>query len=59
MEIFTYKGISAGKYIEGELEALNLDEASHVLKEKKIIISESYTLNCLATASNYSARCDK
>tara|TARA_B100001765_G_C19480930_1_gene328786 strand:+ start:79 stop:1311 length:1233 start_codon:yes stop_codon:yes gene_type:complete len=39
MEIFTYKGISAGKYIEGELEALNLDEASHVLKEKKIIIT--------------------
>ena len=39
MEIFTYKGISAGKYVEGELEALNLDEASHVLKEKKIIIT--------------------
>ena len=39
MELFTYKGISAGKYVEGELEALNLDEASHVLKEKKIIIT--------------------
>ena len=39
MEIFTYKGISAGKYVEGELEALNLDEASHLLKEKKIIIT--------------------
>jgi type IV pilus assembly protein PilC len=39
MELFTYKGISAGKYVEGELEALNLDEASHLLKEKKIIIT--------------------
>ena len=39
MELFTYKGISAGKYIDGELEALNLDEASHLLKEKKIIIT--------------------
>ena len=39
MELFTYKGISAGKYIEGEIEALNQDEASHKLKEQKIIIT--------------------
>ncbi len=39
MEAYTYKGISAGKYIEGEIEALNQDEASHKLKEKKIIIT--------------------
>ena len=39
MEVFTYKGISAGKYIEGEIEALNQDEASHKLKEQKIIIT--------------------
>ena len=39
MEAFTYKGISEGKYIEGDIEALNLDEASHLLKEKKIIIT--------------------
>ena len=39
MESYTYKGISAGKYIEGEIEALNKDEASHKLKEKKIIIT--------------------
>ena len=39
METFTYKGISAGKYIEGEIEALNQDEASHKLKEQKIIIT--------------------
>ena len=39
MESFSYKGISEGKYIEGEVEALNLDEASHKLKEKKIIIT--------------------
>ena len=39
MEVYTYKGISAGKYIEGEVEALNQDEASHKLKEQKIIIT--------------------
>ncbi len=36
METFTYKGISEGKYIEGDIEAINLDEDSHLLKEKKI-----------------------
>ena len=39
MEAFTYKGISDGKYVEGDIEAINLDEASHLLKEKKIIIT--------------------
>jgi len=39
MESFTYKGISEGKYAEGEIEALNQDEASHKLKEQKIIIT--------------------
>jgi type IV pilus assembly protein PilC len=38
MEVYTYKGISSGKYVEGEVEALNQDEASHKLKEQKIII---------------------
>ena len=39
MEIYTYKGISDGKYVEGDIEALNLDEASHKLKEQKVIIT--------------------
>ena len=39
MEAFTYKGIADGKYVEGDIEAINLDEASHLLKEKKIIIT--------------------
>ena len=39
MEAFAYKGISAGKYVEGEIEALNQEEASHKLKEQKIIIT--------------------
>ena len=39
MEAFTYKGISEGKYVDGEIEALNLDEASDKLKEQKIIIT--------------------
>ena len=39
MEFYTYKGISAGKYIEGEIEALNQEEASHKLKNDKVIIT--------------------
>ena len=39
MELFTYKGIAAGKYVEGQIEALNQEEASHKLKEQKIIIT--------------------
>ena len=35
-ETFTYKGISAGKYIEGEIEAINQEEASFKLKEQKM-----------------------
>ena len=38
-ESYTYKGISAGKYVEGEIEAINQEEASFKLKEKKIIIT--------------------
>ena len=38
-ETYTYKGISAGKYVEGEIEALNQDEASFKLKEQKVIIT--------------------
>ena len=39
MEAYTYKGISQGKYVEGEIEALNQDEASFKLKEQQIIIT--------------------
>ena len=39
MEAYAYKGISDGKYVDGEIEALNVDEASHKLKEQKIIIT--------------------
>ena len=39
MEAFTYKGITDGKYVEGDIEALNIDDASFLLKEKKIIIT--------------------
>jgi type IV pilus assembly protein PilC len=38
-ETYTYKGISAGKYIEGTIEAMSQDEASFKLKEQKIIIT--------------------
>ena len=39
MDTFSYKGISDGKYVEGEIEALNQEEASHKLKEQKVIIT--------------------
>ena len=38
-ETYTYKGISAGKYIEGTIEAMSQDEASFKLKEQKIMIT--------------------
>ena len=34
-ETFSYKGISAGKYVEGSIDALNQEEASFKLKNKK------------------------
>ena len=37
---FEYKGISLGKYVEGEIEALNNAEAAHKLKEQKVIITK-------------------
>ena len=37
---FEYKGISHGKYVEGQIEALNNSEAAHKLKEKKVIITK-------------------
>ena len=36
---FEYKGIAEGKYTEGIVEALDKDEASFKLREKKIIIT--------------------
>lgn len=38
-ETYSYKGISAGKYVEGSIEALSQEEASFKLKEQKIIIT--------------------
>ena len=37
---FKYKGITQGKYVEGEIEALNNTEAAHLLKEQKVIITK-------------------
>ena len=31
-DTYTYKGISAGKYVEGDIEALNQEESSFKLK---------------------------
>ena len=37
---FEYKGISQGKYVEGEIEALNNAEAAYKLKDQKVIITK-------------------
>tara|TARA_B100001250_G_scaffold71478_1_gene57800 strand:+ start:879 stop:2111 length:1233 start_codon:yes stop_codon:yes gene_type:complete len=37
---FEYKGISHGKYVEGNIEALNNSEAAYKLKEQKVIITK-------------------
>ena len=38
---FAYTGISrAGKYVEGQIEALNNEEAAHKLKQQKVIITK-------------------
>ena len=37
---FHYKGIALGKYVEGDIEALNDSEAAHKLKDQKIIITK-------------------
>ena len=39
MNNYKYKGISAGAYVEGDIEAGSSDEATFKLKEKKIIIT--------------------
>ena len=39
-ETYSYKGISAGKYVEGSIDALSQEEASFKLKEQKIIITK-------------------
>ena len=40
MDSYTYRGISAGAYVEGDIDALSLEEASFKLKEKRIIITK-------------------
>ena len=37
---FEYRGISSGKYVEDQIEALNLEEAAHKLRQQKIIITK-------------------
>ena len=39
-ETYSYKGISAGKYVEGTTDALSQEEASFKLKDQKIIITK-------------------
>jgi len=39
---FEYRGISAGKYVEGKIEALKNEEAAEKIKKKKIIITKLF-----------------
>ena len=40
MLYFDYTGISSGKYVTGEIQALNQEEAAFKLKNNKIIITK-------------------
>ena len=40
MLYFDYKGISEGKYVDGEVQALNQEEPAFKLKNNKIIITK-------------------
>ena len=40
MLYFDYTGISSGKYVTGEIQALNQEEAAFKLKNDKIIITK-------------------
>ena len=40
MLTFEYKGISSGKYVEGDIEAINSEDAAFKLKNQKIIITK-------------------
>ena len=42
---FEYKGISAGKYVEGTIDALIQEEESFKLKDQKIIITKLIRTN--------------
>jgi type IV pilus assembly protein PilC len=37
--LYKYKGIQGNQYIDGKVEALNIDEAAYKLKQQKIIIT--------------------
>ena len=37
---FQYKGISQGKYVEGDIEAINEEDAAFKLKNQKVIITK-------------------
>ena len=37
MDVYDYKGIKGGKYAQGEIEAVNKDEAAYKLRGQKVI----------------------
>ena len=39
MNVYDYKGIKEGKYAQGEIEAINKDEAAYKLRGQKLIIT--------------------
>ena len=59
-ETYSYKGISAGKYIEGEIEAINQEEASFKLKEQnstKDEIRHYHSLGLLPPEAHRPVKC--
>ena len=39
MDVYNYKGIKEGKYAQGEIEAINKDEAAYKLRGQRLIIT--------------------
>ncbi len=39
MDVYDYKGIKEGKYAQGEIEAINKDEAAYKLRGQRVIIT--------------------
>ena len=39
MDVYDYKGIKEGKYAQGEIEAINKDEAAYKLRGQRLIIT--------------------
>ena len=52
MDVYDYKGIKGGKYAQGEIEAVNKDEAAYKLRGQKVIITSLEKSTIKSTKEN-------